>query len=67
MSARRLFEDEFGAAGGTVDVEPYGNVLAATAQLQGIAAEELDPAELDVRDPAYEVLIAVCARKAATA
>lgn len=65
MSARRLFEDEFGA--GTVEVEAYGNVLAATAQLQGIAAEELDPAELDARDPRYEVLIAVRARRASTA
>ena len=65
MSARRLFEDEFGA--GAVEVEAFGNVLAATAQLHGIAAEELDAAELDARDPSYEVLIAVRARRASTA
>jgi peptidoglycan/xylan/chitin deacetylase (PgdA/CDA1 family) len=60
MSARRLFEEAFGA--GEVDVEPFGNVLAATAQLQGMAAEDLDEAELRARDPAYDVLIGVRAR-----
>ena len=65
MSARRLFEEAF--PGGQVEVEAHGNVLAATAQLHGIAAEELDPADLRARDPAYEVLIAVRARKASTA
>jgi SAM-dependent methyltransferase len=60
MSARRLFEDAFGA--GNVEVEAFGNVLAATAQLQGLAAEELDPAELAERDRAYDVLIGVRAR-----
>jgi hypothetical protein len=60
MSARRLFEDAFGA--GDVEVEAFGNVLTATAQLQGLAAEELGPAELDARDPAYDVLIGVRAR-----
>jgi SAM-dependent methyltransferase len=60
MSARRLFQEAFGA--GNVEVEGYGNVLAATAQLQGLAAEELDTAELEERDPAYDVLIGVRAR-----
>jgi SAM-dependent methyltransferase len=55
MSARRLFEDGFAA----VDVETYGNVLAATAQLHGIASEELDPAALDEHDPDFEVVIGV--------
>ena len=63
MSTRRLFEEVFPAA--SVQVEAYGNVLAAVAFLHGIAAEELSPDELDPRDPDYEVLIAVRAVKAA--
>jgi hypothetical protein len=47
-----------------VTVTSYGNVLAATAFLQGLAAEELHPEELDYRDPDYEVLISVRAVKA---
>ncbi len=36
---------------------------AAIASLHGLAAEELTSDELDYRDPDYEVLIAVRARK----
>ena len=61
-SARRLFEEAFLA--GEVHVEAYGNLAAATAFLHGLAAEELRPAELDLRDPDYETLVAVRARKA---
>jgi len=57
MSARRLFEEAFGRE--AVEVRAYGNVLAATAFLHGVAAEELEPEELDYRDPDYEVTIAV--------
>ncbi|MEA2388869.1 MAG: hypothetical protein QOG41_1642 [Thermoleophilaceae bacterium] len=60
MSARRLFEEAFGA--GNVEVTASGNVLTATAQLQGLAAEELEPAELEARDPAYDVVVGVRAR-----
>jgi hypothetical protein len=45
-------------------VEAYGNVLAATAFLQGLAAQELAPGELAPRDPDYELLIAARARRA---
>ena len=62
-SARRLFTDEFGADG--VDVQPYGNVLAATAMLHGLAAEEVKPERLDDRDRDFEVLIGVSARRPA--
>ena len=62
-SARKLFTDEFGY--GTVDVEAYGNVLAATAMLHGLAAEEVKPARLDERDRDFEVLIGVSARRPA--
>jgi hypothetical protein len=61
-SARRLFEDTFGA--GRVEVEAYGNVLTAVAFLHGLAAEELTPDELAHCDPEYEVLVAVRATKA---
>jgi SAM-dependent methyltransferase len=60
-SARRLFEEFFPPQ--NVTVEAHGNVLSAIAFLEGIAAEELRREELDVRDPDYEVLIAVRARK----
>jgi len=43
----------------------YGNVLAATAFLHGLAAEELTREELDHRDPDYELLIGVRAQKPA--
>ena len=57
QSAQRLHEEAFGA--GAVEVHTYGNVLAATAQLHGIASNELDPADLDAHDPDFEVLVAV--------
>jgi hypothetical protein len=61
-SARLLFEESFTGPGVTVDVA--GNVLTATAFLQGIAAEELTPEELDYRDPDFETLIGIRARRA---
>jgi SAM-dependent methyltransferase len=60
-SARRLFEECFPSAG--VAVEAQGNVLAATAFLQGIAAEELSPEELDYVDPDFETLIGIRAQR----
>jgi SAM-dependent methyltransferase len=62
-SARRLFSDAFPR--GSVAVEAAGNVLAATAFLYGIAAEELTEAELDVLDPHMETLVGVRAQKVA--
>jgi hypothetical protein len=50
-----------------IDVRSCGNVLAATAFLQGLAAEELSTKELAVRDPAYPMLITVRAVKPADA
>ena len=61
LSAHRMFEKVFGL--GAVTVDSYGNVLAATALLQGIAANELNPSELDVIDKDYEVLITIEAVK----
>ncbi len=62
LSARRLFERHF--EGGAVQVEARGNVLTATAFLQGIAAGELRPEELAYRDPAFELLVTVRAVRA---
>ncbi len=60
-SARRAFEEAFPAE--SVTVEAYGNVLSASAFLHGLGAAELRSEELDLRDPDYEVLIAVRAVK----
>ena len=61
-SIKRLFEPVFK---GGVEVETFGNVLAATAFLQGIAVEDL-PSEalLDENDLDYQLLITIVARKA---
>lgn len=63
MSVKRLFAESFGEE--NVRVEAYGNVLSATAALHGYAAQDLRHSELSVRDPHYEVLIAVRAVKSA--
>ena len=60
-SIRRLFGDVFGPE--NVAVQTHGNVLAAIAFLEGLAAEELDAAELRSHDPDYQVLITVRAVK----
>lgn len=60
-SASRLFGDVFGAQ--DVEVRTGGNVLSAAAFLYGLAAEELTPAELEVVDPEYEVIITIRARR----
>jgi hypothetical protein len=50
--------------GHAVSVEAHGNCLAATAAMLGLAAEELDEAELEVRDPRYPVLVTlVCVKQ----
>jgi SAM-dependent methyltransferase len=60
-SAKRLFAEAFGEA--NVDAGAHGNLLAATAFLQGLAVEELSPAELDYHDRRYEVIVTVRAVK----
>ena len=60
-STRRLFEEAFDP--GAIEVEAHGNVLTATALLQGLAAEELAAEELDHCDPDYQLIITVRARK----
>jgi SAM-dependent methyltransferase len=62
LSAQRLFEEVFPPD--YVQIKPYGNVLAATAFLYGIAAQELRRGELEYFDRDYETLIGVRATKA---
>jgi SAM-dependent methyltransferase len=60
-SVERMLGEEFGA--GQVSVAIHGNVLAATAFLQGLATDELTGDELDAIDVDYPVIIAAWARK----
>ena len=54
---RRMFAEEFGE--GSAEIEVLGNVLAATAFLQGIAAEEFEEADLFEADPQFQMLTTV--------
>jgi SAM-dependent methyltransferase len=63
LSLKKLFEEAFLPQ--NVAVESHGNVLAAVAFLHGLAAEELNPEELNARDPNFEVSILLKAVKAA--
>lgn len=64
LSARRLFEEVFGED--NVEVRAYGNVLSSVAFLEGMAAQELRPAELDHLDSQYPMLVAVRAQRPLT-
>jgi hypothetical protein len=61
LSAEKLFEEIFSAE--RLEVCSYGNVLAATAFLYGLAEEELRREELEAYDPHYPVIVAVRAVK----
>jgi hypothetical protein len=59
-SASRLFGERFGR----VEVQTYGNLLAAKALLDGAAVEDLpDAGLLERADPDYQVVIGVVATK----
>lgn len=60
-SVRRMFESTFGTE--RVHIDTFGNIFAATCFLEGIAVQDVTLPELDLRDPNYDVLIAVRARK----
>jgi SAM-dependent methyltransferase len=64
LSARRLLEALFPAS--SISIEAQGNVLAASAFLYGIAAEELRQSELDSCDPDYQVVITMRAVRPAS-
>lgn len=60
-SLRKLFEPVFPDG---VEIDSFGNVLAAIAFLQGVALEELpSTALLDHKDPDYPLILTVVARK----
>jgi SAM-dependent methyltransferase len=54
-SVRRLFGDVYGTA--NVTVAAHGNALVAASFLYGLAAEEVDRAELEHDDDEYELLV----------
>ena len=61
QSVQRLLAECFGPA--NVVVRAYGNVRSAAALLDGRAAHELRPEELDYLDENYPVIIAARAAK----
>lgn len=61
LLARRLFGETFPAA--NVEVESYGNVLAAISLLHGLAVEELPGEKVAYNDRDYEVVISLRAVK----
>jgi SAM-dependent methyltransferase len=61
LSMRRLFEEVF--PGDRVEIEAYGNALAAVAFLHGLAVEDLRPRDMEHRDADFPVSIAVRAVK----
>jgi SAM-dependent methyltransferase len=61
LSIRKLLEERFRSE--NIEIQVHGNVLAATAFLQGLAASELTPEELVHYDPLYPLLITVRAQK----
>jgi hypothetical protein len=62
-AVQRLFMEIF--APDNLQADAYGNVLAATAFLNGLAVEELRREELDASDPHYQLLITIRAVKPA--
>src|SRR6185312_784848 len=60
-SLRRLAGESFGEA--NVEVASYGNVLAASGFLYGLASSDLEQEELDAHDPLFEVVVALRAAK----
>jgi SAM-dependent methyltransferase len=61
LSVQHLFNEKFSHE--NIEVKTYGNVLAATAFLYGLAVEDLKSEQLDYHDPDYQMLITVRAVK----
>jgi SAM-dependent methyltransferase len=60
-SAEKVFGNVFGE--GNIKVTSFGNVLSAVSLLEGLAAHELTPEELDYLDEDYQIIISVTAKK----
>ena len=56
QSLDRLIKENFPGAQATIS--SYGNVMSSVSCLHGLATEELNPADLDVLDPDYELIVA---------
>jgi hypothetical protein len=54
-AASQLCAERFGPE--HVTIEAHGNVRVAAALLYGLAAEDLSGAELELRDPRYDVIV----------
>jgi SAM-dependent methyltransferase len=61
LAAQRSFEAVFGKE--NVEVDYYGNCLASVSLVRGLATEEIGREKLDKKDPDYEVIVTVVARK----
>lgn len=61
VSAHKLFQEFFPEV--NLTIEQFGNLLAATSFLHGLAAEELPQEKLEYRDPAFPLIIGVRAKK----
>ncbi|MES2179275.1 MAG: methyltransferase domain-containing protein [Gemmatimonadota bacterium] len=62
QSLKRILAETFPRS--RVEVKVWGNVLAATAFLHGIATEELTGAELEYGDPEFEMIVTARVQKA---
>ncbi len=61
LSAYKAFSEVFGE--NNVKVTYYGNVLSSIAFLEGISCDELTKDELDYKDPNFQLIIAIIAKK----
>jgi SAM-dependent methyltransferase len=61
MAAKRVGEEVFGV--GNVEVQAFGNVLAAAGTLYGLGRYDLSREELVLHDPGFEVIVAIRAVK----
>lgn len=61
LSVKRLCQDFFPPE--QLQIQGHGNVLAAVSYLHGMAVEDLSAEELEHRDPDYEIVITLRAKK----
>jgi ubiquinone/menaquinone biosynthesis C-methylase UbiE len=62
-SIKRVMAEQFPVE--TTTVQPFGNVLIASAFLYGMSVKEMKKEQLDYQDPHYQVIITVTATKPA--
>ncbi len=61
LSAQKIFSEVFGKE--NIKIDFNGNVLSSISFLEGLAVNELSKEELDFKDPDYQMLITVFAKK----